>query len=233
MISPGSELVLRSIRAAVGSTPIVMIAIDFDPVARNFIASLAKPGGNITGLVLRQLESAAKRLELTAQVLPAARRIAVFWDQFSRDQLTAVEEAAKNLKLSLLSFEMRGDSYDFDTSIRAAKAQKAQALFVLSSGRFFPLRNQIFAAAGAQRLPVAANLNYAEAGALIAFGASFSNAYKRAADYADRVLKGAKPAELPVEQPDRYELVVNMKTARALGIKIPSAVLVRADRVIE
>ena len=233
VLATGSELVVGAIRRAVGTTPIVMLAIDFDPVERNFITSLARPGGNITGLFLRQVESAAKRLQLLAEVLPEARRVAVLWDQFSRDQLKAVEELAKKLKIALLPYEMRGNVYEFDAPLKAAKAQKAQAVLVLSSGLFFPVRDKMIAAANAQRLPVVAIPVYADAGALVAFGASITHMYWRGAEYVDRILKGAKPADLPVEQPDRYDLIVNLKTARALGIKVPPAILVRADRVIE
>ena len=232
-LAAGSELVVGAIRRAVGDTPIVMLAIDFDPVERNFIASLPRPGGNITGLFLRQVESAAKRLQLLSEVLPDARRVAVLWDQFTRDQLKSVQDSAKKLNIALLPFEMRGNVYQFDAPLQAAKAQKAQAVLLLSSGPFFPVRDKMFAAAYAQRLPVITNPNYADAGALIAFGASFAHMYRRGAEYVDRILKGAKPADLPVEQPDRYDLIVNLKTARALGIKIPPAILVRADRVIE
>ena len=232
-MATGSELVVSAVRRAVGDTPIVMLAIDFDPVERNFVASLSKPGGNITGLFLRQVESAAKRLQLLAEVLPNVRRVAVLWDQFSRDQLKSVEESARKFNIALLPFEMRGNVYQFDAPLQAAKAQKAQAVLVLSSGAFFPVRDKMFAAANAQRLPVVANSNYADAGALIAFGASFPDMYRRAAEYVDRILKGAKPADLPVEQATKFELIVNLKTAKLLGIKIPPSLLVRADRVIE
>ena len=233
VLSPGSEIVLRSIRGSVGATPIVMIAVDFDPVERNFIASLSKPGGNITGLFLRQVESAAKRVELLAEVLPQARRVAVLWDHFTRDQLKSAEESAKKFNIELLSFEMRDNAYEFDAPLQAAKAQKAQAVLVLSSGAMFSARAKLLAAASAARLPLNANLNWAETGVLIAFGTSFPRMYSRAVEYVDRILKGAKPADLPVEQPDRYELIVNLKTAKALGIKMPPSILLRADRVIE
>ena len=232
-LATGSEVVLATIRRLVGTTPIVMVAIDYDPVERNFVNTLSKPGGNITGLFLRQVETAGKRLQLLAEVLPNARKVAVLWDAFSHDQLQFAVQTAKGLKISLLPFELRGNSYDFDAPLQAAKAQRAQAVLALSSGAFFQVRQNMFAAANAQRLPVVANSNYADAGALIAFGANFSQMYRRAAEYVDRILKGAKPADLPVEQPDRYDLIVNLKTAKLLGIKIPQSVLLRADRVIE
>ena len=233
MIAPGSETVLRSVRLAAGGTPIVMIAIDYDPVETNFITSLARPGGNITGLFLRQVESAAKRLQMLREALPNASRVAVLWDLFTRDQLNFIEVSAKKLNLILLPYQMQGNPYDFETPLKDAKAQRADAVLALTSGSFFPVREKMFAAANAQRLPVVANTNYAEAGALIAFGASFSHIYMRAAEYVDRILKGARPGDLPVDQPDRYDLIVNLKTARALGVRIPQSVLLRANRVIE
>ena len=118
-IAGGSEFQIRSIRQAVGLTPIVMVAIDFDPVEKNFVSSLASPGGNITGMFLRQAESAAKRLELLAEALPDARRVAVLWDRFSRDQLEFITEPATKRNIALLSFEMRGNSYEFDTPMTA------------------------------------------------------------------------------------------------------------------
>ncbi|HEY8250427.1 MAG TPA: ABC transporter substrate binding protein, partial [Burkholderiales bacterium] len=123
--------------------------------------------------------------------------------------------------------------YDVEAALGAAASAKAQAALVLSSGAFFVVRDKLIAAAHRHRLPVVANPNYAEAGALVAFGASFSHMYARAAEYADRILKGAKPNEMPVEQPSQYELIVNLKSARALGIKLPQPVLVRASRIIE
>jgi len=233
LVAPGSELVLRSIRRSAGTTPIVMIAIDYDPVETNFVTSLARPGGNITGLFLRQVESAAKRLEILKEAMPGINRVAVLWDSSTRDQLNFIEASARKLNLVLLPYEMQGTPYDFEIPLKDAKAKRAEAVLALTSGPFFLVREKMFTAAHAQRLPVVANPNYAEAGALIAFGASFSHIYMRAAEYVDRILKGAKPADLPIDQPDRYDLIVNLKTARTLGIKVPQSVLLRANRVIE
>jgi putative ABC transport system substrate-binding protein len=233
VIASGSEFVLKTYRQAMGTTPIVMIAVDFDPVEKNFIASLARPGGNITGLFLRQIESAAKRLELLREALPKVTRVAALFDFATRDQFQGAEEAAKKLGITLLPHELHGSPYDFEAALGAAAAARAQAVLALSSGAFFALRDKMIGAASKHRLPVIANPNYAEAGALVSFGASFSHMYARAAEYADRILKGAKPSELPVEQPTKYELIVNIKTAKVLGIAIPQSVLLRADRVIE
>jgi len=229
----GSELIVRACRQAIGPTPLVMIAVDFDPVEKNYIASLSRPGGNITGVYFRQIESAVKRLELLREALPHVRRVAALFDLSTRDQLEAVAQAAAKLGISLLPQQLSSAPYDFDAALQAAAAAKAQAVMALSSGAFFGPRQRWIATARELRLPVIANPNYAEAGALIAFGASFPHMYARAAEYADRILKGAKPSEMPVEQPSQYELVVNQKTARALDINLTPAVLLRATRVIE
>lgn len=232
-IASGSELALKALRQSMGTTPIVMIAVDFDPLEKNFIASLARPGGNITGVFLRQIESAAKRLELLKEALPKVTRVAALFDFATRDQFHGAEEAAKKLGIALLPYELRDSPYDFEAALDAAASAKAQAVLALSSGAFFALRDKMISAASKHRLPVIANPNYAEAGALLSFGASFPHMFARAAEYADRILKGAKPSEMPVEQPTKYELIVNMKTAKALGITIPQSVLLRADRVLE
>jgi putative ABC transport system substrate-binding protein len=232
-IASGSEVILRAFRQTMGATPIVMIAGDFDPVQKNYIASLSRPGGNITGVYFRQAESAAKRTELIKEALPKVTRVAALFDLSSRDQFDAAEEAAKRLSISLLPFELRGSPYNFESALDAVAKAKAQAVLALSSGAFFAPREQWIAAASKRRLPVIANPNYAEAGALIAFGASFPRMFERAAEYADRILKGMNPAEMPVEQPTEYELIVNLRAAKALSITFPPAFLVRANRVIE
>ncbi len=232
-IAPGSEVVLRAFRQAMGATPIVMIAVDYDPLERNFVATLARPGGNITGVFFRQVETAAKRLELLKEALPNVTRAAALFDSFTRDQYHAAEDAAKKLGIALLPHELRDNPYDFESALAAAATAKAQAVLALSSGAFFAPRVKWIGAAHKHGLPVVANPNYAEAGALVAFGASFPAMYARAAEYADRIMKGAKPAEMPVEQPTKFELVVNLKSAKALGLTVSRSILLRADRVIE
>jgi len=229
----GSEAVLRAFRQTMGATPIVMIAVNFDPVEKNFIASFARPGGNITGVFFRQVEAGTKRMELLRETLPQATRVAALFDASTRDEYQAAGQVATKLGIALLPYELRGNPYDFETALGAAATAKAQAVLAATSGAFFSVREKWIGAAHKLRLPVVANPNYAEAGALVSFGASFPHMYARAAEYADRILKGAKPAEMPVEQPTQYELIVNLKTARALGITIPQAVMVRATRIIE
>lgn len=232
-ISTGSEFVLKALRQSMGATPIVMIAVDFDPVAKNHIASLARPAGNITGVYFRQVEAAAKRLELLKEALPGVTRVAALFDSSTRDQFQAAEEVAAKLGVALLPQHLRGSPYDFEAALAASASAKAQAVLALSSGAFFASREKWISSAHKLGLPVVANPNYAEAGALVAFGASFSHMYERAAEYADRILKGAKPAEMPVEQPTQYELIVNLKSAKTLGISIPQRLLLRASRVIQ
>jgi putative ABC transport system substrate-binding protein len=229
----GAESVLKALRQALGSTPIVMIAVDYDPVEKNYIASFSRPGGNITGVFFRQVEAAAKRLELLKEALPRATRVAVLFDASTRDQLAAAEKIAGGLGILLLPQELKGSPYDFEAALDAAAANKAHAALALSSGAFFPTRDRWIAAARERGLPVIANPNYADAGALVAFGASFPHMFVRAAEYVDRILKGAKPAEMPVEQPTTYELIVNLRSAKALGMPIPQSLVVRASRIIE
>ena len=133
----------------------------------------------------------------------------------------------------MLPYELRGVPYDFETALGAAATAKAQAVLALSSGAFFVAREKWIGAARKLRLPVVANPNYAEAGALVSFGASFPHMYARAAEYVDRILKGAKPADLPVEQPTKFELVINLKTAKQIGLTIPPELLARANKLIK
>ena len=232
-IAFGSEAILRAFRRAMGATPIVMVAVDFDPVDKNYIASLARPGGNITGVYFRQIEAAVKRVELLAEALPSARRVAALFDHSSRDQMQAAAGAAHQLGITMLPHEVKGPPYDIEGAVAASASAGAQALMLFSSGVFFPTRDKWIGAASQRKLPVVANPNYADAGALVSFGANFAHMYVRAAEYADRILKGAKPAEMPVEQPTQYDLIINLKTARALGTTIPLAVLARATRLID
>lgn len=232
-IAAGSEYVLNAFRHAAGATPIVMIAVDFDPVERKHIASLARPGGNITGVYFRQVETAAKRLELLKAALPAATLVCVLFDTATRDQFDAAAQAATRLGIHLMPQQLQGARYDIEGAVEAAAAAKTHAILVLSSGAFFPSRERWLAAARLHRLPVVANPNYANAGALVSYGASFPHMYERAAEYVERIFRGGQPSDMPVEQPTQYELVVNLKSAKALGIAVPQAVLLRATRVIE
>jgi putative ABC transport system substrate-binding protein len=211
-----------------------MVANDYDPVATGHIASLARPGGRITGVSQLQSELPAKRLELLKEVLPKARRVAVFSDAGTAGQLKVVQAGATQLGIALEVIEFTRAPYDYDGAYAASVRAKAQALLVLGSGNFVPARRQIPELALKHRLPsVFGNALWAEAGGLLSYGPNFSEFYRRAAEQVGVILKGANPADMPVEQPNALELGINLKTAKALRLTIPRSVLVRADVVIQ
>src|SRR5574341_364870 len=231
LLVAGPEAPLRAARDATRTTPIVMVAIDYDPVARGYIVGLPRPGGHITGLFFQQLELTGKRLELLKGALPQLTRVAVLWDAFSADQLPAAGAAARGLGVHLQPVEMRHPPYDYASAFSAAAAGRAKALLPLMSPVFFRERGRLLELVGTHRLPaIFGQREFAEAGGLMSYGVNFNEMFRRAADYADRILKGTKPADLPVEQPTKFELVINLKTAKALGLTIPQSILIRADQ---
>jgi len=211
-----------------------MIAVNFDPLARGYITSLTRPGGNITGLVFQQLELAQKQVELLTQAFPEKTQLAILFDGQSADQFGAAERAAKALNLQVQAIRLENPPYDVEGAFRGAISGGAQMVLVLSSPLFLPQRNRIAELASAHRLPsMFIAKHWVEAGGLMAYGADFPLMFRRAADYAAKILKGAKPADLPVEQATKFELIVNLRTAKALGIELPTGVLLRANEVIE
>ncbi len=226
---------IRSAKQATSTIPIVMV-IGSNPVARGLIVSLARPGGNLTGVASIVVELNAKRLQLLKETFPEVSLVAVLANATSSAFLTAtqeVEAAARSLKLPLQLLKVRGPDY-FESAFEAAANRRAGALIVLPSTMFFSHPRRLADLALKSRLPtISADVKYAEAGGLIAYGPSFSHLYHRATTYVDKILKGAKPAGLPVEQPVKFELVINLKTAKALGITVPPSILLRADKVIE
>ena len=234
LLAPGSEANLSAIKQASRDTPIVMVAIDYDPVATGHIASLARPGGRITGVSQQQLELPTKRLELLKELLPKAKRIAVFADTATAGQLKTVQAAAKRLGVALQVLEFTRTPYDYESAFAESRRAKAEALLVLTSGFFVSARRLIPELALKHRLPsMFGNAVWADAGGLLSYAPNFSEFFRRAAEQVNKILKGAKPAEMPVEQPTTFELVINLKTAKALGITIPQVIRFRADRVIE
>ncbi len=234
ILTAGPEAGLRAASQATSTIPIVMIAIEYDPVALGFVAGLARPGGNITGLSLFSRELTAKRLELLKQAVPKLTRVAVLWHTLAADQFRATEDAARSLDVQLQSVELQGPPFDFERAFSAAVRGRAGAILVLGSPRFFPERARIAEMALKHHLPTSFQRpQYAEAGGLMAYAVDFNDMYRRAAEYADKILKGAKPADLPVEQPTRFELVINLKTAKALGLTMPQSILIRADHVVQ
>jgi len=234
IVSSGPEASLQAVVGATGFIPVVMIAINFDPLKRGYIASLARPGGNITGLVFQQLELAQKQVELLNQAFPDRTRLAMLFDAQTADQFVAAERTAKLLNLQVQSLRLENPPYDFEAAIRGAISGDAQMLLVLSSPFFLPYRARIVEAANAHHLPsMFIARHWAEVGGLMTYGADFPLMYRRAAEYVAKILKGEKPANLPVEQASKFELVVNLKTARTIGIELPTGILLRADEVIE
>jgi putative ABC transport system substrate-binding protein len=230
----GPERSLRAAREATTVIPIVVVAVDYDPIARGYVGGLARPGGNITGVFLRQPELTAKRIELLKEVVPRARRLAVFWDTFSTDQLEEAEGVARAAGLQLQRFEFREPPYGFDAPTRTAVQQQASALLGLASPIFFRQRTDLADVAVKYRLPAIVPFREAaEAGILMSYGADLPSMLRRAAEFIDRLLKGTKPADLPMEQPTKFELVINLKTAKALGVTIPPSLLLRADHVVQ
>ena len=234
LIAAGPEATLAAIKQASRDTPIVMIAADYDPVATGHIASLARPGGRITGVSPLQSELPSKRLELLKELLPKAARIAVLADSATAGQLEITRATAKRLGIALKVHEFKRAPYDYEGAFAEFRRAKADAVLALASGLFVPARRLIPELALKHRLPSMFN-NYlwAEAGGLLSYGVNFPELWRRAADKVALVLQGAKPRDLPVEQPSTVELVINLKTLKALGITIPQSIRVRLDTVIE
>ena len=233
ILAVGPEGSLRAAREATTTIPIVAVAIDYDPIARGYVAGLARPGGNITGVFLRQPELTAKRVELLREVVPKVRRMAIFWDAFSADQLQEAEVVARSIGVQVERFEFRDPPYRFGGPMKEAVQHHAGALLGLASPIFFRQRAELAEVAIKHRLPsISPFREAAEAGVLMAYGADLPDMLRRAAEYVDRILKGTKPADLPMEQPTKFEFVINLKTAKALGLTIPSSLLLRADQTV-
>ncbi len=226
---------IRAAKQQTSTIPIVMAGAT-DPVGAGFVASLARPGGNVTGLSMLETELSGKRLELLKETLPNLSRVALLWNPTHPGQALALkdtQEAARALGVTLISMEVRTRE-DFESVFGAIAKERAGALSVLLNPLTFSHRGQLTALAAKHRLPAMyAIREFVDAGGLMAYGPSFPDSYRRAATYVDKILKGAKPGDLPVEQPTKLELVINIKTAKALGLTIPQSMFIRADEVIQ
>ena len=218
--------------------PIVFATVP-DPVASGLVASLARPGGNVTGLSNLNADLVGKGLEYLTQAVPGIRRVAVlsqpgaFGERTEKEMLKAAEVAAGALGIQLQFVEARGPS-DIDKAFSEITGAHAEAVTVLVSGMLLGERSRLVDLAARNRLPVVYTFReLADAGGLMSYGTSLADLFRRAASYVDRILKGAKPADLPVEQPIKLELVINLKTAQALGLTVPPTLVARADQVIE
>jgi putative tryptophan/tyrosine transport system substrate-binding protein len=234
IVTAGTPAALAVTKTA-PSVPLVMVAVG-DPIGTGLVESLARPGGNATGLTSITPELEGKRLELIRDMVPGVRRLALLWNPANAYQLRnekEVQAAAAALALPVLSLAVRNVE-ELDTAFAAILKEDANTMLVLADRVFLHNRDRIAAFAGENRLPMmSAYRELAEAGGLMSFGPSYAVMHKQAARYVDRILKGAKPAELPVEQPAKFEFVLNLKAAQALGLTIPPTLLARADEVIE
>src|SRR6266566_2908611 len=238
VIVAGGTLQALAAKQATRTVPIVFAAAG-DPVTSGLVTSLARPGGNVTGLTGLGPELVGKGLEQLTQAVPGVSRVAALWqpggqgERTDKDILKEADVAARALGVRLQFVEARGPE-DFDRAFSDMTTGRAGALTVLVSPMFFGERRRLVDLAAKTRLPtVFPWREYVDAGGLMAYGADLADLFRRAATYVDKILQGAKPAELPVEQPTKYELVINLKTARTLGLTIPPSLLRRADQIIE
>jgi putative tryptophan/tyrosine transport system substrate-binding protein len=227
--------VTRAVKNATKTIPIVM-ASDGDPVGNLFVASLARPGGNVTGLTNLLAGLSGKRLEILKDAVPGTSRFGIIWNPENPASITGFKETqvvAQSLGVQLQSLEIRGPN-DFESAFQAAKKGQAGALTVVSDSVMFAHRTRLLELAAKQRLPTMHTQSlWVQDGGMISYGTYFPDLYRRAATYVDKILKGAKPGDLPVEQPTKFELVINLKAAKQIGLTIPQSVLYEADKVIK
>jgi putative tryptophan/tyrosine transport system substrate-binding protein len=238
IVTTGGTPAALAAKQATKTIPIVFTATA-DPVGSGLVTSLARPGGNVTGLSNLSRELVGKGLELLKQAVPGVTQVAVLWqpgvldERTEKDRLKGAEVAALALGVRL-QFVEAGGPEDFDRAFSDMTRARAGALTVLGSSRFGAEQRRLVDLAAKNRLPaVYPWREFVDAGGLMAYGPNLADLYRRAATYVDKILKGAKPGDLPVEQPTKFELVINLKTAKALGLKIPQSLLVRADEIIQ
>jgi putative ABC transport system substrate-binding protein len=226
---------IQAAKRATETLPIVMVGAG-DPLGTGLIASLAHPGGNITGLATQDTDLSGKRLELLKEAVPTLSRIAVLWNSASASMkfgVRAAQAAAEVLGMTFISLEVHGNPEDFERAFAAVSQERPDALYVTFDPFTFRHQKRIVELAAAHRLPaIYARRQFVDAGGLMSYAPRFPDMWRRAATYVDKILKGAKPATLPVEQPMRFEFVLNLKTAAALGLTLPPHILVFADEVI-
>jgi putative ABC transport system substrate-binding protein len=235
LMASGTEIALKTALEATSTVPIVMIAIDYDPIALGYVTSLARPPRNLTGIFLRQIELTTKRLQVVKDAFPELRAANVFWDWMSADQWKAAQSAAPTLGLQLFGCDLgEQQPYDYEKALAQAPSDHHGWLFVMTSPFLF--RDQVRLAEFALRhrtASVFAFREWVDAGGLLSYGPSIIAMFRAAAEYVDRIARGARPSDLPIEQPTKFEFILNLKTAKAIDLATPTALLLRADEVIE
>jgi len=231
-----NNVVIRAAKQATKTIPIVMIS-SVDPVAAGYVESFGHPGGNITGVAWLLRDISAKRVELLKELFPKPLRVGILWDADGPGPAIAVKEyeaAARDFKMELRSLAIRGPNPDFAGTFQTAKTARLDALLVVANPLVAEHAKEIFARAAKERLPsMTEEGRFVRAGGLLSYGPSLAELYRLAATYVDAILKGAKPANLIVKQPDAFEIFINLKTAKQIGVKIPQQLLVRANELIE
>ena len=223
-------------KRATSAIPIVMATGGVDAVGSGLVASLARPGGNVTGVTSMGAGLTGKRFEILREVLPRMSRLAVLWHADNPGSVPLVREletAARSSRIALQNLGVKS-AEEFAGAFTAMTRERAEAVFVVAGPYFFSERRRLSELALKHRLPsMHGTSEYVDAGGLLSYAPSYSDLFRHAADYVDKILKGAKPGDLPIEQPTKFELIINLKTSKALGVKIPPAILFRAERVIE
>src|SRR5215510_1877975 len=237
IIVVGGDIPTRAAKKATKTIPIVMMGTGSDPVAAGLVESLARPGGNVTGFTNLGRELGGKRLELLKEAVPKVARVAVLYDPTVPDSVLDVKEvlpvAARALRLTIQPWEVRGTD-DFEKVFSAMGKQRPDGLYATAGPLMRPNRKRIVDFALKSRLPsMYTSTTFVDAGGLMSYGADDADSYRRVAIYVDKILKGAKPADLPVEQPTKFEFIINLKTAKQIRVTIPQSLLYRADKVIK
>jgi putative ABC transport system substrate-binding protein len=232
-LAVGNEPALRAALSAAQGKPIAFLAVDFDPLAKGYVANLSRPGGNVTGIFVRQLELAAKRVEIAREAFPRATAVGIAFDATSREQRDAAAEAARNLGLEPRTIEVKGDQ-GYAGAFAAMDAARGQPIILPAGPMFLRDRAAIGQELLARRIPaVAAFRENMEAGALISYGFDLMGLFYDIASYVQQIARGAKPADMPIEQSPRFYMAVNLKTAASLGVSLSDAFIARANEVIE
>jgi putative tryptophan/tyrosine transport system substrate-binding protein len=222
---------LPTLKQATTTVPVVM-AGSSDPIVQGLVQSLGRPGGNFTGFSMQSVDITGKRLELLKEMVPGAATVGVIWNPSNQPVWEAAQAAARQQRWSLLSLQIH-DVEEIDGAFRKAAAAKAGALVVFAAAALYPHARRVADLAAKSRLPAMYELrNYVEAGGLACYGPDINDIWRRSALFVDKILKGSRPGDLPIEQPSEFELVINLKTARALGLTVPQAMLLRAEEVI-